>query len=121
MGVTVVVTGPPPIFHYDDIRECNLDERESCRVERAELSPLIDHVMQDLTLLETNNSNIAVFNMFDIFCPAHEDYCYPDNGSSYLFRDKDHLNTLGSKILTESFVDLLRYSGALSPNNQSSR
>lgn len=115
--VSVVVTGPPPIFHYDDIRECNLDDRENCRVERAELSPLIDHVMEDLTILETNNSNIAVFNMFDIFCPPGEDYCYPDNGSSYLFRDKDHLNTLGSKILTESFVDLLRYSGALSPGN----
>ena len=38
-GVSLVVTGPPPIFRYTDIRECSLDERENCRLERADDCP----------------------------------------------------------------------------------
>jgi hypothetical protein len=113
--VRVIVTGPPPIFPYNDIRECSLDERESCRLERAVLAPLVDQVMVQLTELESNNSNVVVFNIFDSVCPASEEYCYPDNGRSFLYRDKDHFNSLGSKLLAESFVDLLRSSGTLTP------
>ncbi len=109
----LIITGPPPIFPYDDIRECTLDERESCRLERDEMAPLINQVMEQLTRLETNKSNIAVFNIFDSVCPPAEKYCYPDNGSSFLYRDKDHFNSLGSKLLAEPFVDLLRSSGMI--------
>jgi peptidoglycan/LPS O-acetylase OafA/YrhL len=114
-GVSLVVTGPPPVFHYDDIRECGLDERKSCRLERASFSPLVDQVMEQLLQLEANSSNIAVFNIFDAVCPADELYCYPHNGVSFLYRDKDHFNSLGSKLLAEPFVDMLRSSGAITP------
>ena len=114
-GVKVVLTGPPPIFPYKDIRECSLDERESCRLERTAFAPLVDQVMELLTNLATSNSNVAVFNIFDSVCPADDEYCYPDNGSSFLYRDKDHFNSLGSKLLAEPFVDLLRSSGTLTP------
>jgi peptidoglycan/LPS O-acetylase OafA/YrhL len=116
-GVSLVITGPPPIFPYSDIRECSLEERESCSVERASIAPLIDQVMELLTQLETDNSNIAVFNIFDSVCPPSDTYCYPDNGSSFLYRDKDHFNSLGSKLLAEPFVDMLRSSGALTRGN----
>jgi hypothetical protein len=114
-GVSLIVTGPPPVFHYDDIRECSMEERESCRLVRDEIAPLIDQVMDQLTELETINSNIAVFDIFESVCPAEEEYCYPDNGSSFLYRDKDHFNSLGSKLLAEPFVDMLRSSGSLTP------
>ena len=114
-GVNLVVTGPPPIFPYKDIRECSLDERESCRLERAAFAPLVDQVMELLTELETSNGNVAIFNIFDSVCPANEEFCYPDNGRSFLYRDKDHFNSLGSKLLAEPFVDMLRSSGALTP------
>jgi hypothetical protein len=114
-GVNLVVTGPPPIFPYSDIRECSLDERESCRLERAVFAPLVDQVMEMLTKLETSNGNVAVFNIFESVCPADEEYCYPDNGHSFLYRDNDHFNSLGSKLLAEPFVDLLRSSGTLTP------
>jgi len=114
-GMYLVITGPPPLYHYDDIRECNLDERESCRVERGELAPLIDQVIEQLIELETSNRNVAVFNIFDSVCPASDAYCYPHNGSSFLYRDKDHFNSLGSKLLAGPFVDLLRSSGTLTP------
>jgi len=112
-GVNLVVTGPPPIFPYSDIRECSLDERESCRLARDTIAPQIEQVMELLTKLESSNRNIAVFNIFESVCPADEEYCYPDNGSSFLYRDKDHFNSLGSKLLAEAFVDLLRSSGTL--------
>jgi peptidoglycan/LPS O-acetylase OafA/YrhL len=114
-GVRLVITGPPPLFHYDDIRECSLDEKESCRVARDELAPLIDQVMEQLTELETSNTNVAIFNIFESVCPANDRYCYPHNGSSFLYRDKDHFNSLGSKLLAEPFVDMLRSSGTLTP------
>jgi len=114
-GVHLVITGPPPLYHYDDIRECSMDEKESCRVERDELAALIDQVMGQLTELETSNSNVAIFNIFESVCPANDKYCYPHNGSSFLYRDKDHFNSLGSKLLAEPFVDMLRSSGTLTP------
>lgn len=114
-GVSLVITGPPPIFPFRDIRECRLDERESCRLERDSIAPLINQVMTQLTELETSRSNIAVFNIFESVCPANEEYCYPDNGSSFLYRDRDHFNSLGSKLLAEPFVDMLRSSGTLTP------
>ncbi|RLA30886.1 MAG: hypothetical protein DRR11_12215 [Gammaproteobacteria bacterium] len=113
--VNLIVTGPPPIFPYNDIRECSLEERESCGLERAAFAALVDQVMELLTQLETSNANVAVFNIFDSVCPADEEFCYPDNGSTFLYRDKDHFNSLGSQLLAEPFVDLLRSSGTLTP------
>ncbi|MCP5093776.1 MAG: acyltransferase [Gammaproteobacteria bacterium] len=115
IGVKLVITGPPPIFPYNDIRECNLDEKESCRLRREEFAPLVYQVMELLTDLETSKENVAVFNIFDSVCPADDNYCHPDNGSSFLYRDKDHFNSLGSKLLAEPFVDMLRSSDTLTP------
>jgi hypothetical protein len=54
-----------------------------------------------------------VFDIFASVCPAGDPYCYPDNGSSFLYRDKDHFNSLGSRLLAEPFVDRLRSAGLL--------
>jgi len=112
-GVNVVVTGPPPIFPYKDIRECSLDDRKSCRLERETFAPLVGQATELLTELEANNRNVAIFEIFDSVCPAGDNYCYPDNGSSFIYRDKDHFNSLGSTLLAEPFVDMLRSSGML--------
>lgn len=116
IGVHLILSGPPPIFPYNDIRECSLEERESCRLERAVFAVLVNEVMELLGELEKSHDNVAVFNIFDSACPAVVEYCYPDNGSSFLYRDKDHFNSLGSRLLAEPFVDLLRSSGALTPD-----
>ncbi len=109
-GVNLVVTAPPPVFPYKDIRECSLDDRKSCALDRDTFAPLVDQVMELLDKLEASNSNVAVFEIFGSACPAGDEYCYPDNGSSFLYRDKDHFNSLGSKLLAEPFVDMLRSS-----------
>jgi len=69
--------------------------------------------MELLTQLETSNGNVAVFDIFNSVCPTDEAYCYPDNGRSFLYRDKDHFNSLGSRFMAEPFVDLLRSSGTI--------
>ena len=112
-GVKLVITGPPPIFPYSDIRECSLKERQSCRLKRNGFGVLVDEVMALLTDLEASKNNVAVFNIFDSVCPTGDEFCYPDNGSSFLYRDKDHFNSLGSQQLAEPFVDMLRASGML--------
>jgi peptidoglycan/LPS O-acetylase OafA/YrhL len=112
-GVSLVITGPPPIFPFKDVRECSLKERESCRLERAAFAPLVEQVLTQLQGLQAQHDNIAVFDVFAAVCPAGSSYCYPDNGSSFLYRDRDHFNSLGSRLLVEPFVDLLRSSGLL--------
>jgi len=112
-GMSLVITGPPPIFPYSDIRECSLDERESCRLERESLAPLVGQVMAKLEGLAARHENVEVFDIFASVCPVGARYCYPDNGSSFLYRDKDHFNSLGSRLLAEPFVDLLRSSELL--------
>lgn len=118
-GVNLVLTGPPPIFGIKDIRECKLEDRERCRLERTAFAPLVDQVMELLAKLETNHSNVAVFDIFDFVCPPHDEYCYPDDGSSFLYRDRDHFNSLGSRQLAAPFVDLLRSSGFVAPVKRS--
>lgn len=114
-GVNLIITGPPPIFPFNDIRECSLDERESCRLERENMSPHVDAVVDLLTEVATSNNNVAIFEIFESVCPAGDEYCYPDDGSRFLYRDKDHFNSFGSRLQAEPFVDMLRSSGMLTP------
>jgi len=116
-GMHLVITGPPPIFPYNDIRECSMGEKDSCRLERDVFADLVDEVMMLLARLEDSKSNVTIFNIFDAVCPAGDTYCYPDNGSNFLYRDKDHFNSLGSKLLAEPFVDMLRSSEMLTPGD----
>ncbi|MEJ8566391.1 acyltransferase family protein [Elongatibacter sediminis] len=114
-GVSLVITGPSPIFPFKDIRECSLDEREICRLQRDAFEPLVESVTDRLTQLEKEHANVVVFKLFDTVCPRSDGYCYPDNGSSFLYRDRDHFNSLGSRLLAEPFVDLLRSSALIRP------
>lgn len=111
--VTLILPGPPPVFNYEDIRECDLAERDACAIERAAIAPAINAVMEQLSLLEMENPNIHVFDLFAAVCPPDDLLCYPDDGTSYLFRDMDHFNSLGSKRIAKPFVTFLRNSGLL--------
>jgi len=113
--VKIIITGPPPIFPFNDIRECDLYARESCRLRRDEFDVLVDQVMALLTGFAAERDNVAIFDIFNEVCAPGARYCYPDNRSSFLFRDKDHFNSLGSQLLAEPFVEMLRSTGTLEP------
>jgi peptidoglycan/LPS O-acetylase OafA/YrhL len=114
-GVSIIITAPPPVFPFTDVRECSLDERESCRLDRRAIAPQIGQVTNLLKEFESNSSNIAIFEIFDVVCGPNEEFCYPDDGERFLYRDKDHFNSLGSELLAEPFVEMLRTSGLLTP------
>ncbi len=107
-GVTLIITGPPPIFKFTDVRECDITDRKICAIARAELVPPVESVMKQLHALESENRNLRVFDMFALLCPPAAEFCYPDDGGSFLFRDQDHLNVLGSERLTEPFIKFLQ-------------
>lgn len=115
-GMKLVITAPPPIFPFDDIRECSLQDRDACRLERDTIAAEIDKITEQLGQLAASRDNVAVFNIFDAVCPPDDTWCYPDDGRSFLYRDKDHFNSLGSRRLAEPFVDMLRSSGLLAPD-----
>jgi hypothetical protein len=101
------------MFHFEDVRECDIAERKSCAVARAEIAPAINSVMDKLFALQKENENVLIFDIFSQVCPPVEETCYPDDGNRFLFRDQDHFNSLGSKRLSEPFIDFLRASGVL--------
>ena len=115
LGAYVVITGPPPLFPFDDIRECDINDRNSCRMRRDKIAPQVEETLILLDELAAAHDNVAIFDMFEPLCPNDSDYCYPDIGSSFIYRDKDHLNSLGSQRMAEPFVDLLRSSGTIAP------
>jgi peptidoglycan/LPS O-acetylase OafA/YrhL len=112
-GVTLVITAPPPIFQFEDIRQCDITNRELCAVKRADIAPYIAEVTAQLNILEKANSNVIIVDFFDLTCPSGAEYCYPDDGTQFLYRDRDHFNSLGSKRLAEPVAELLQHSGAL--------
>lgn len=113
--IHLVLTGPPPVFPFDDVRECSLEDRAGCALEREVFTPSIREIVRQLDILERDNPNVEVFNIFDSFCPPQNDYCYPDDGRSFLFRDRDHFNSLGSRRLAEPFTEFLRSSSLIEP------
>jgi peptidoglycan/LPS O-acetylase OafA/YrhL len=113
-GVSVIVIGPPPIFHFDDVRECIGNIGALCGIKRKELAIPIDSVMLQLYELEKLNANIHIFDTFSQLCPPSNEYCFPYTSETFLYRDSDHLNVLGSAKLADPFLRLLRDSGLVS-------
>ncbi|MCX7114367.1 MAG: acyltransferase family protein [Gammaproteobacteria bacterium] len=105
-GVRVVIVGPPPMFTFEHINTCITSwwGNDACDIDRASISPAIQEVYDLLEKGATLQSNIYIFNQFDILCPENSVKCSPFKNGKFLFRDKDHLNSLGSAGLTEHFI-----------------
>lgn len=106
-GISIVVVSPPPIFNFDDVRECRLSVREYCGEPREKILKSNYLAIYTLGLLLTNVENVHLFHPFNTLCPPDQAYCYPDDGERFLFRDKDHLNTEGAKRLTDPLLEFL--------------
>jgi peptidoglycan/LPS O-acetylase OafA/YrhL len=108
-NLKLVVFGPPPIFHYQDVDSCNFlfFGLNPCAEDRASLSKKIDHVIATLNKGLQGRDNAFVFNPFNHMCPETLKYCFPTKDGKFLFRDKDHLNTWGAESLTVPFLEFL--------------
>ncbi|WP_083700993.1 acyltransferase family protein [Aquipseudomonas alcaligenes] len=109
-NVSLVVVGPPPIFEFKDVNICFslLWGESSCKISRNRLEASIGTVYVALQQRAAVQSNLHIFNSFDVLCPAAGRSCSPFFNGGLLFRDKDHLNTAGAVFLTEPFVGFLR-------------
>jgi hypothetical protein len=115
--LALVVFGPAPMFSFEDIRACNVDDPNSCSVSRAALEAEIAQIMDKLHRLTREHENVFVFDTFSNVCPNFDDKCYSNRNGTFIYRDRDHLNSFGSKLLAPSFVDFLRVSGILIREN----
>lgn len=107
-GMSVLVFGPTPIFDFEDIRECDPENRDSCSVSRAALEPMVAEVMKRLDRLDREYRNVFVFDSFAILCPNADTSCYSSSNGVFKYRDRGHLNSFGAKSLTAPFVKFLR-------------
>ena len=114
-GVSVVVMGPPPIFEFPDINTCvsSFFGDSSCERSRSSISAEIEDVYRQLEQAEKSNENLYVFNQFDILCPKSNLNCTPLSKQGFLFRDKDHLNSLGAASLSADFIGYLHQKSLL--------
>jgi peptidoglycan/LPS O-acetylase OafA/YrhL len=111
--LALVVIGPTPMFSFEDIRACNVDDLNSCSVSRATLETKIAQILEKLHRVALRHENVFVFDTFSSVCPKIDDSCYSKRNGTFIYRDRDHLNSFGSKLLAPSFVDFLRASGIL--------
>lgn len=106
-SVTVVISGPPPIFTFDDIRGCDRDHPAACGIPRDHLTGPISDVHLALESLATRHENLRILHVFDILCPKDRRLCTPTKNGIFTMRDRDHLNVFGAKLLTKEFLDLI--------------
>ena len=108
-GVKVVVMGPPSMFVFPDINTCvsSFFGDSSCELGRSAISAEIEDVYRQLEQAANSNENLYVFNQFDILCPKSHLNCSPLSKQGFLFRDKDHLNSLGAASLSADFIGFL--------------
>ena len=105
--------GPTPMFSFEDILACNVDDLKSCSVSRATLETKIARILEKLHRVTLKHENVFIFDTFSNICPKIDGNCYPKRNGTFIYRDRDHLNSFGSKLLAPSFVDFLRASGVL--------
>ncbi len=70
---------------------------------------LLDHreaVMESLTILQSEFSNLIVWDPFPILCDS--EYCSAFDGDMPLFYDGDHLSAHGNRVLYPAFEALLK-------------
>ncbi len=105
--LSLVIIGPTPMFDFEDIRECNIDDLNSCSMSRAALETEIGLVMEKLNRLRREHENVFVFDTFSKACPENADSCYLSRNQAFMYRDRDHLNSFGAKLLARPFVEFL--------------
>ncbi|MEM8935910.1 MAG: acyltransferase family protein [Pseudomonadota bacterium] len=107
-GVSVIVVGPPPMFLFDDVRECSVSDASNCLIPRATLEAPIAKVHAALNAMAAEHSTIFVFELFNRLCAEGVELCSPLKEGVFLYRDRDHFNAHGSAQLRGDFGAFLK-------------
>jgi hypothetical protein len=108
--VSVVVVGPSPMFHFNTLLWCGRARSEGsvCEIDRTAAAKRVEEVQQILRASALQSDNIFLFDPFVVLCPAGAATCSPLRKGQAIFRDKDHLNSLGAEELADAFLAFLR-------------
>jgi peptidoglycan/LPS O-acetylase OafA/YrhL len=114
-GIKLVILGPLPAFHYEDVSTCraSLIGNGPCTSERSLVRGSADSVLRTLREELKSHENVAVFDAFEPLCPRSTSFCSPVWDGVFVFRDKVHLNLYGASELTAPFLDFLKSRGLL--------
>lgn len=108
-SVIVVISGPPPIFNFSDIRACSRDNPDICGVPRAQLITPVSKVEAMLKGLAERHENLRILRIFDVLCPDGQDVCVPVHDGVFTMRDSDHLNVYGASLLKDRFIAVIGF------------
>ena len=118
-GVHLVVVGPSPMFEFADISKCisSLFDASTCDTNRQALADSVNQVQDLLQRQLRGSDNVSIFSPFEILCPPRQFSCSPIRNSTLLFRDRDHLNSVGSASLAPDLIRFLSLPNATSPDD----
>jgi peptidoglycan/LPS O-acetylase OafA/YrhL len=113
LGVRVVIAGPPPMFRFDSIYGCASarDGSGPCDMPRATLAAAIEPVEAAIDAAARRQPNLRLFSAFAVLCPPSDAVCSPVRAWVPQYRDEDHLNSAGSRLLEPAFARLLAATG----------
>jgi hypothetical protein len=104
-GNMILIFGPPPNFFFDNIDICNVSLR-NCDVPRLSYKEDLSGFREASKILSARK-NVYFVDSFSILCPKTRQYCSPIENNSYLYRDRDHLNSLGASLLFDEVNKIL--------------
>lgn len=102
-GINLLMMGPPPMFQFEDLRACNPLDPLSCGLDRTQLLPVVNEVLQGMNAVANRHDNVAVFDAFLDTCPYSTPLCSPIRKGVFTFRDRDHFSVYGAELLMDGF------------------
>ncbi len=116
-NVDIVVVGPPPMFRFNTLLSCwsSQNDGSACLIDRTAAEKRADQAMQVLRSAAAQSDNIFIFDPFETLCPAGAMTCSPVKNGRAIYRDKDHLNSLGAEELAHPFYAFLKANSLIVP------
>jgi hypothetical protein len=98
------------MFRFNNLLSCWRagSERSVCEIDRPTAAKRVEEVQKILRASTLQNDNIFFFDPFVVLCPAEAATCSPYRNGRAIFRDQDHLNSLGAEELADDFLAFLR-------------
>jgi len=81
-------------------------DKINCRVPRSEFSTRVEGFHDLVKKVANDFPYVKIFDPTDIFCD--ENFCYGYQGNTLLYKDVDHLNAIGSRVLANELVKLIK-------------